>query len=306
MRVPAQKRARAISRKKGRSFFPLFTPQTKMYIRQHTNQCLPISNLPISNLPISNLPILQSYTRIPCPTWVDHRPEFISLSTRYFPAMGWIVGSAYAGTIVLFSFVLSPVISILLGLAISILVTGAFHEDGFADVCDGFGGGWTKEKILTIMKDSRVGTYGVVGVVIIFGLKLSATLEAWNTMDMIPFILLILSSHSLSRMMAVTLIYSQPYARDDQDSKAKPVATGISFANFIIAIFFGLTPFIFLLTQTNLLLSLALLPMFGITWYLAAYFKKWIGGYTGDCLGATQQVTEVVFLLAMLVIWKFT
>jgi adenosylcobinamide-GDP ribazoletransferase len=245
------------------------------------------------------------YTRIPCPKWVDHNPQFISLCTRYFPLMGWIVGGTYAGIIILSTFLFSPLISILLGIVASVLLTGAFHEDGFADVCDGFGGGWTKEKILLIMKDSRVGTYGVVGVVLIFAMKISSTLELINTFGSLPFIALLISSHSLSRLMAVTIIYSQPYAREDQDSKAKPVAMGISFSNFLIAIVFGFLPFVYFLSQSNWYFGFVLIPMVLITFYLSRYFKKWIGGYTGDCLGATQQVNEIIFLLGVLAIWKF-
>ncbi len=246
------------------------------------------------------------YTRIPCPKWIDHHPDFISLSTRYFPLIGWIVGGAYAGVVILSSFVLSPLIGILLGSVASVLLTGAFHEDGFADTCDGFGGGWTKEKILVIMKDSRVGTYGVVGVVLIFALKISATLEIHNATEVVSFTLLIISSHSLSRLMAVGIIYSQPYARADQDSKAKPVAVGISFTDLVVASLFGLIPFICFIAQKNWLSVFTLMPMVLITFYLAGYFKKWIGGYTGDCLGATQQVNEIVFILSTLALWKFT
>jgi adenosylcobinamide-GDP ribazoletransferase len=244
------------------------------------------------------------YTRIPCPKWIDHNPAFISLCTRYFPVIGWIVGGVYAGIIVFCSFLFSPLISVLIAMVGSILLTGAFHEDGFADVCDGFGGGWTKEKILTIMKDSRVGTYGIVGVILIFALKISSTVELLDIVGSLPFILLLVSSHSLSRMLAVTIIYSQPYAREDQDSKAKPVATGISFSNLLIAVLFGLLPFAIFISQTNFLFTLGLIPMILITYYLSGYFKKWIGGYTGDCLGAIQQVNEVIFLLSVLTVWK--
>lgn len=246
------------------------------------------------------------YTRIPCPKWVDHNPDFISLATRYFPVMGWIVGGVYAGVMLLSMYLFSPFISIMVGLAISVLLTGAFHEDGFADVCDGFGGGWTKEKILLIMKDSRVGTYGVVGMILIFGLKITSTNSLLNSFfDPFIFMLLIISSHSLSRMMAVLIIYFQSYAREDEDSKAKPVAMGISLSNLLVALIFGLLPFLIFLFQTHPLFSLALVPMVFITLYLMRYFKKWIGGYTGDCLGATQQINEVVFLLSLLAAWKF-
>jgi len=110
------------------------------------------------------------YTRIPCPRWVDHSPDYLNQATRYFPLVGWIVGGVYAGSIVVLTMFFSPLISIILGLAISVLMTGAFHEDGFTDMCDGFGGGWTREKILLIMKDSRVGTFGLVGLGLLLAL----------------------------------------------------------------------------------------------------------------------------------------
>ena len=246
------------------------------------------------------------YTRIPCPKWVDHNPDYISLATRYFPVMGWIVGGVYGGVILVSMYLFSPFVSILLGLICSVLLTGAFHEDGFADVCDGFGGGWTKEKILLIMKDSRVGTYGVVGVILIFSLKMTSTDNLLNSFfNPLIFMLMIISSHSLSRMMAVLIIYFQSYTREDQDSKAKPVATGISISNLLEALIFGLLPFLLFLFQTSLLFSMAIVPMVLTTLYLMRYFKKWIGGYTGDCLGATQQINEVVFLLSLLAVWKF-
>lgn len=245
------------------------------------------------------------YTRIPCPRWVDHNPQYINLCTRYFPLIGWIVGGIYAASILISAYLLPPAICVLLGMGISVLLTGAFHEDGFADVCDGFGGGWTKEKILVIMKDSRVGTYGLVGIALLFGVKFSSTFELMLTNNLIFFVLLTISSHAVSRMMAVIIIYFQPYAREDDQSKAKPLAAGIRFTDFIIALVFGLMPFIIFVIQTNLLFGLAILPLVLITLYLAQYFNKWIGGYTGDCLGATQQVNEVMFLLSVLAIWKF-
>jgi adenosylcobinamide-GDP ribazoletransferase len=253
------------------------------------------------------LTALMFYTRIPCPKWVDHNPNYISLSTRYFPVIGWIVGGVYASVILISSYVFPPLISIIVGVGVSIFITGAFHEDGFADVCDGFGGGWTKEKILIIMKDSRLGTYGVVGIIFMLSLKISTTYYLFDLFnDPSLFILLIVSSHSHSRMMAVLIIYFQPYAREEEDSKAKPVASGISTTNLIVGLLFGLIPFLIFVTQANVLFSLAIIPMLLITFYLMRYFQKWIGGYTGDCLGATQQVNEVIFLLTISVLWKFT
>lgn len=246
------------------------------------------------------------YTRIPCPKWVDHNPEYLSRATRYFPLIGWIVGGLYAASVLLLMSIFSPIISLLIGLGVSILLTGAFHEDGFADTCDGFGGGWTKDKILLIMKDSRVGTYGVVGMVLLLALKLSATLELTTTSDRMLFFILIVTSHSLSRMMAVIVIKAMPYARDEDDqSKAKPVATGTISTDFLIATIISIVPFVALLTVAHWHVILTIVPMLLLILYLMQYFKKWIGGYTGDCLGAVQQLTEVTFLLSSLALWKF-
>jgi adenosylcobinamide-GDP ribazoletransferase len=245
------------------------------------------------------------YTRIPCPKWVTHEPEFLSLATRYVPVIGWIVGGVYSAVIVIALMVFPVWISILLGLAASVLLTGAFHEDGFADVCDGFGGGWTKEKILLIMKDSRVGTYGVVGLGLMLAIKASVTFELVDsTIPTSQIVTLLIASHALSRMMSASIIYFSTYAREDLDSKAKPVATGFSLHGLLVGAVLALLPFMLFLLQTRWVYVLALLPMVLATAYLSRYFTKWIGGYTGDCLGATQQVNEVLFLLSILAIWR--
>jgi adenosylcobinamide-GDP ribazoletransferase len=247
------------------------------------------------------------YSRIPCPSWVDHNPTYISRSTKYLPVIGWIVGVVYACAILIFLKVFSPLISLFGALAVSVLLTGAFHEDGFADVCDGFGGGWTKEKILGIMKDSRVGTYGVVGLFLLLGTKIFITLDLLSALDNeLTFALTIISSHTLSRMTAISVIFFQSYARDETDqSKAKPVATGVNKSDFMLALLFSALPFSFLILYTDLWYLLIIIVLLAMTSYLMRYFKKWIGGYTGDCLGATQQVNEVIFLLTTYAVWKF-
>ncbi len=245
------------------------------------------------------------YTRIPCPAWVDHNPVYINLSIRYFPLIGWIIGGFYALVILLASNLFHPLLSVLLGLVTSILLTGAFHEDGFADVCDGFGGGWTKEKILTIMKDSRVGTYGVTGLILMIGLKTGTTVELLERYSSTVFFLVVITSHTISRTLAMAIIWGLSYARDEEDSKAKPVANGIDLSSTLIGAVFGLLPLIALTFLTSWLIIISIVLPIVATIYLGRYFKKWIGGYTGDCLGATQQVTEMIFLLSILGLWKF-
>src|SRR4051812_43461768 len=121
---------------------------------------------------------LMFYTRIPCPKNIDHNPDYLNKATRYFPLIGWIVGSISFLAFYVSSLFLSIESAIILAIIASILTTGAFHEDGFADVCDGFGGGWTKEKILLIMKDSAIGAYGAIGLVLLFLLKFKLLSES--------------------------------------------------------------------------------------------------------------------------------
>ncbi len=238
------------------------------------------------------------FTRIPCPKWVDHNPEFLTKSARYFSLVGIIVGGIGALVFYGFSFLFSTEIALLLSMASTIYTTGAFHEDGFADVCDGFGGGWTKEKILLIMKDSRLGTYGTVGIILILAAKFSALREVPH--HVIP--LTIITGHSLSRFIATTLIYTHPYVRDTEDSKAKPAAKSITFKTLIVSAGFGIAPIFFF---NEPLIFLTLIPCYLAKMYLGAKFKKWLGGQTGDCAGATQQFCEIVFYLSIIALWKF-
>ncbi len=241
---------------------------------------------------------LMFYTRIPCPAWVDHSEAYLNKATRYFPLIGWIVGGMAALLIYGFHFIFPPSITVILALTASILLTGAFHEDGFADVCDGFGGGWTAEKILDIMKDSRVGAYGVVGMLLMMALQIFALLELL-TLDPIFCIKAVLLAHVGSRFTAVTLMRTHEYAREDATSKVKPVAKKLAITDFLISTLW-LIPAL-LLFQTSLILLVGI-PVYLCKIYLARYFQKWIGGYTGDCLGALQQVSFVVILLFCLVL----
>lgn len=245
------------------------------------------------------------YTRIPCPTWVDHSPDYINKCTKYFPLIGWIVGIVFSISFLIFNYLFNVEIAIVLSILATILTTGAFHEDGFADVCDGFGGGWTKEKILEIMKDSRVGTYGAVGLLINLILKFFLILKLSQITNSYNLIFIFISAHALSRLMAIGIIYFGEYAREDASSKVKPIAVTMSKSDFMIAIIIGITPFLILIYSTQMMFLGILIPMILFVIYLKKYFEKWIGGYTGDCLGCTQQVTEIVFYLIFLAIWKF-
>jgi adenosylcobinamide-GDP ribazoletransferase len=248
---------------------------------------------------------VQFYTRLPVPTWVGYSDELLNKATVYFPLVGWLVGGVAAAVFVGANFLFRGAdMALLLSMVASILLTGAFHEDGFADVCDGFGGGWTQDKILAIMKDSRLGTYGATGL----GLLLAGKFLALRGLPAAAVAPALLVAHPLSRATALTCIFSHRYARANEDSKAKPVAKKMHLGELAAGLTLGALP---LLAYAAWLhrpaLLLVLLPLAAVKAILARYFQRWIGGYTGDCLGAIQQVAEVscyLFLLAGFA-WKF-
>ena len=246
------------------------------------------------------------YTRIPCPKWVDHDPEFINQSIRYFPIIGWIAGLvAFSGYFLGF-IVEGPVLGVIISLIFSVLLTGAFHEDGFADVCDGFGGGWTKKKILIIMKDSRIGAYGAIGLILMILLKatLMNTVFSSNS-DWLWVLLIFILAHTLSRFMASTFVYTHSYVRDDSTGMNKPVVKKSNPVNLVLSAFYTAIPFGAFVFYFGWDILMLIPATYIVKWLLGRYFFKWIGGYTGDCLGATQQIAEVSFYLFALLLWKF-
>jgi adenosylcobinamide-GDP ribazoletransferase len=250
---------------------------------------------------------LMFYTRIPVPGWMKHDAQMLNKATVYFPFIGWIVGGTSWGIWALACLLLPPEVAVLLSMAAGILLTGAFHEDGFADVCDGFGGGWTKSRILEIMKDSRVGTYAVAGLVLLLLLKFELLLALGKVTGALSFTscLCWILPHSLSRFTAATFIYTHSYVREDAESKAKPVAQKLSLLQLAMAGLFGLLPMLGLMWLMPTPWLLLVLPtIWLVKAYLGWYFNKWIGGYTGDCLGAAQQLAEVLLYLVLLVAFR--
>ncbi len=188
-------------------------------------------------------------------------------------------------------------VAVVLSVIAGIWITGAFHEDGFADVCDAFGGGWTKESVLGIMKDSRIGAYGTIGVVSIVLLKLFALMEIAR-IDTWLAVVTIVNAHASSRFIASTFVDTHEYTQDLDKSKSKPLAKKqLSGYEVSYSFLFALLP-LFLFGNWYGFLAFPMAYMAKI--YLGYYFNKRIGGYTGDCLGATQQVAEVVFYLSIL------
>ena len=240
---------------------------------------------------------LQFFTRLPVPRWVGFDPAWLNQASRYFPLVGVVValitGAAYA----LAAWFLPAPVAVVISTAVGIYATGAFHEDGFADMCDGFGGGMTPERVLEIMKDSRIGAYGAIGIICLLGLKL-VTLSMLPPLATIGALLL---AHPLSRLMATALIWRLDYAR--AEGKAKPLAQKMRSGEFLIAAISAALPALAVMEirwlPPSALIASAIAAAIAAFW-LARKCVRRIGGYTGDCLGAVQQVTEVVIYLCVL------
>lgn len=240
---------------------------------------------------------LQFFTRIPVPHWVGFDPQWLSQASRYFPAVGLVVGAFASLVYALASALWPPVVAVLLSTSAAIWLTGAFHEDGFADTCDGFGGGATPERVLEIMKDSRIGAYGAIGVVLLLAIK-CATLSFLTPRAAMAALL---SAHPLSRLAATALIWRLDYVK--AEGKAKPLAQHMSTLEFTIAVLTVALPLAVLLWSGLLPWRAAVAGMAAIAAvavWMARLFVRRIAGYTGDCLGAVQQVSEAAFYLAVL------
>ena len=244
------------------------------------------------------LTAIMFYTRIPVPKNLPYSDEMLNRSTRFFPFIGWLVGGIGAVVFYGLQFVFPPELAILLSMLSTIFVTGAFHEDGFADFCDGFGGGYTKEKILSIMKDSRIGTYGSIGLVGMLAVKFIGL----SSVDIKLLPLVLVAGHALSRLMPVLLIFNSEYARADLESKSKPIGKKGKTIDLLLAIFFGVA----LLSFFPLTFSVGIMPVLLLTSFVFSnYIVVKLGGYTGDCLGALQQIAEVIFYLGFIIFQTF-
>ncbi len=244
------------------------------------------------------------FTRLPVPVWEDYQDAHLNHAAKYFPLVGMLVGGLGALAYLLGHQYLPAPIAILLSMAVTIYLTGAFHEDGLADSVDGLGGGWNREQILNIMVDSRLGTYGAVALFFVLFAKfyLLLSMQAY----LVPFALIV--AHTLSRLSAVWMMKSLQYAK--AEGKAKPLATRLSLPAIVLANLIGLLTFGLIACAMNdrytiqqlLQLSFWIAVLMMVSWFWwRQKTQRWIGGYTGDTLGAVQQITELACYLGFIV-----
>lgn len=239
---------------------------------------------------------LQFFTRLPIPRWVGFDAEWQRHAIRYFPATGLPVAAAGIAVYALAAQIWPHMVAVLLAVVAGILLTGAMHEDGMADTCDGFGAGGGAERILAIMRDSRTGVFGIVGIVSVLALKCAAL----NALPGHQVMAALLLAHPLSRLACLPLIRYLPYVR--AEGKAEALARQISGRECLIGLVTVL-PVLLLagaagwLPWSGLLFGIVLAML--STWWLARLFVRRIGGYTGDCLGAVQQVGEAMLYLGL-------
>ena len=238
---------------------------------------------------------VQLLTRWPVRVAGEYSPERFAAATRYYALTGALIG-AFAGAVFWLAHLVFPAsLAVILSTVATLLATGAMHEDGFADTCDGLGGGATRERALEIMRDSRLGTYGVAGL----GLMLATKVLALSALppETVPWLLI--AAHSASRSSAVLAMATSDYVRGE--GIAEPLAGSISRGSVALALATGAAVVCVLFVVAAPAVVLAGLAGLAVGHLVmrAAYERK-LGGYTGDCLGGVQQTGEVGMYLAVL------
>ena len=234
------------------------------------------------------------FTRLPLWRLKEVPSECFKYVVPYWPYVGWLTGGIMAGTIWIGTQIMPVSLAWILALGLRLLITGCLHEDGLADFFDGFGGGTTRERTLIIMKDSHIGTYGVIGLIIYFLLMIQLIHLPVPMLCMLVF-----CGDCWGKFCASQLTNILPYARKEEESKAKVVYNRMSGTEICFNLIGGLLP------------SLIFLPIsLWISWFasllalvfLVRLMKRRIQGYTGDCCGTTFLICELAFYLCCIII----
>jgi adenosylcobinamide-GDP ribazoletransferase len=251
---------------------------------------------------------LQFFTRIPVTgrlaDWVGFSPAMLRASAAHFPGVGWIVGALTAAVLWGLLLLLPPVpaapwVAAIASTVFGVLLTGAFHEDGLADLADGLGGSLDRSRALEIMKDSRIGSYGAIALVLavlakVALLALLAQVDAWLA------VVALFAAHVTSRAVPLVVIRTLAHVGDTPQSKSKPLAESIGNAGLAAGLLWwalAMALVVWLLPAAPWALAV-LGALVGLAW-MWRLLQRRLQGFTGDGLGATQQVSEVLFYLGL-------
>lgn len=241
------------------------------------------------------------FTRLPFWRLANVPKEYYERVVPLWPLVGYLT----AGVMVM-AFVLTPslplAVRVLLTLVARLLVTGAIHEDGFADFCDGFGGGTNRQRILEIMKDSHIGTYGVLGLVLYYLLFYNLIVDMVVQLEhqLLLVSLLLLAADVFCKWVASTILYFLSYARKEEEAKSRVVYAVVPLVEKVVSFVIAMLPLGFFCSISEkavLPLLIAAVAALLTAFLLFYYMQKRIQGYTGDCCGATFIICEVVFYL---------
>lgn len=239
---------------------------------------------------------IQFLTRLPLPADLGWTPGRMAATPRWYPAVGVLVGALAGAIYWVAAPLVDPPLAALIATAAGILATGAFHEDGFADACDGLGGGTTRERALEIMRDSRIGTYGALGL----GLIVAGKVVSLAALPPAAVPLVLVAGHAASRASSVLVVATSAYVRDH--GTGKPIGGSIGRRGLTFALGTGAAALCGLALELPATCVAGALVGLGLGHVAMRWrFERRLGGYTGDCLGAVQQTSEIGLYLGVLV-----
>lgn len=230
-------------------------------------------------------------TRLPITFQLDYNAQTLNASSRYFTLVGALLGLCMAAVYLGASALFPASVAVLMVLIANLLLTGCFHQDGLADMADGFGGAFQRERKLEVMKDSRLGTYGSSALIATLAMHYVLLLELESV------VVALIAGQAVSRCVAASIIFDTPYAADPDASKAKPLSQSMSATDLSVLLATAVLVLLLLPLKIALSVVLGLLVMRAI---FKRFIRAQIGGYTGDCLGAAQQLSESCIYLILL------
>lgn len=234
---------------------------------------------------------LRFMTVLPMPSAGSVPDDWLPRSAKYFPLVGALVGIAAGAVVLVMSLLVPEPLPMLLGLSAAIVLTGALHEDGLADSADGLFGGRDRAQRLAIMKDSRIGSFGVLALVACLALKGASLLS----LDQMSIARLFVAGFALSRLAAVLTMAGLNYAGDPGTAKVSLSAARMTGAETALAVAAGVVPGLLVVRLPTFLISGAV--ALAAAFIIARLAQRKIGGYTGDILGAVEQICQTTFFV---------